>query len=47
MIFEAFNLLGAFMPDWVIILILAVCGFFVTLFIIKLIGFILDAIPFL
>lgn len=47
MIFNAFSLLGAFLPTWVIILFLAVCAFFVILFIVKLIGFILDAIPFL
>lgn len=47
MIFEAFNLLSEFLPTYIVILILAVCSFFVVLFIIKLIGFILDAIPFL
>lgn len=44
--FDFLSFLGAFLPTWVIVLIMAVAAFFVILLIIKFIGFILDAIPF-
>lgn len=45
--FDFLTLLGAFLPTWVIVLIIAVAAFFVVLLIVRLIGFVLDAIPFL
>lgn len=44
--FDFLVLLGAFLPTWVIVLIMAVAAFFVILLIVKFIGFVLDAIPF-
>lgn len=45
--FDFLTFLGAFLPTWVIVLIIAVAAFFVVLLIVRLIGFVLDAIPFL
>ena len=45
--FDFLTLIGAFLPTWVIVLLMAVAAFFVVLLIIKFIGFDLDAIPFL
>ena len=44
--FDFLALIGAFLPTWVIVLIMAVAAFFVILLIVKFIGFVLDAIPF-
>lgn len=44
--FDFLTFLGAFLPTWVIVLIIAVAAFFVVLLIIRFIGFVLDAIPF-
>lgn len=44
--FDFLALIGAFLPTWVIVLIMAVAAFFVILLIIKFVGFVLDAIPF-
>lgn len=44
--FDFLALIGAFLPIWVIVLIMAVAAFFIILLIIKFIGFVLDAIPF-
>lgn len=44
--FDFLTLLGAFLPTWVIVLIIAVAAFFVVLLIVRFIGFVLDAIPF-
>lgn len=44
--FDFLTLIGAFLPTWVIVLIMAVAAFFVILLIVKFIGFVLDAIPF-
>lgn len=46
MIFNMFLTLAAFLPTWIVILLFATAAVFLVLFIIKLIGFILDAIPF-
>ena len=45
--FDFLALIGAFLPTWVIVLLMAVADFFIVLLIIKFIGFVLDAIPFL
>ena len=45
--FDFLTLIGAFLPTWVIVLIMAVAAVFIVLLIIKFIGFVLDAIPFL
>lgn len=45
--FDFLALIGAFLPSWVIVLIIAVAAFFIVLLIVKFIGFVLDAIPFL
>lgn len=45
--FDFLALIGAFLPTWVIVLIMSVAAFFIVLLIIKFIGFVLDAIPFL
>ena len=47
MMFDFLALIGAFLPTWVIVLLMAVAVFFIVLLIIKFIGFVLDAIPFL
>lgn len=44
--FNFLTLIGAFLPTWVIVLIMAVAAFFVVLLVIKFVGFVLDAIPF-
>lgn len=44
--FDFLALIGAFLPTWVIVLIMAVAAFFIILLIIKFVGFVLDAIPF-
>lgn len=44
--FDFLTLLGAFLPTWVIVLFIAVAAVFVILLVVRLIGFILDAIPF-
>lgn len=44
--FDFLALIGAFLPTWVIVLIMAVAAFFVILLIVKFVGFVLDAIPF-
>lgn len=44
--FDFLTLIGAFLPTWVIVLIIAVAAFFVVLLVIKFVGFVLDAIPF-
>lgn len=45
--FNFLALLGAFLPAWVIVLLLAVAAVFVVLLVIKLIAFVKSAIPFL
>lgn len=45
--FDFLAFIGAFLPTWVIVLLMAVAAFFIVLLIIKFIGFVLDAIPFL
>lgn len=45
--FDFLALIGAFLPPWVIVLLMAVAAFFIVLLVIKFIGFVLDAIPFL
>lgn len=47
MMFDFLALIGAFLPTWVIVLLMAVAAFFIVLLIIKFIGFVLHAIPFL
>ena len=47
MMFDFLALIGAFLPTWVIVLLMAFAAFFIVLLIIKFIGFVLDAIPFL
>lgn len=47
MIKEYFALLSAFLPDWIIVLFCVVLAVFVIFLIIRFVGFILDAIPFL
>lgn len=44
--FDFLALIGAFLPTWVIVLIMAVAAFFIILLIVKFVGFVLDAIPF-
>lgn len=43
---DVFLTLAAFLPTWIVVLIFAVAAVFLILLIVKLIGFILDAIPF-
>lgn len=45
--FNFLVLLAAFLPAWVVVLLLAVATVFVVMLVIKLIAFIKSAIPFL
>lgn len=47
MMFDFLARIGAFLPTWVVVLFMAVAAVFIVLLIIKFIGFVLDAIPFL
>lgn len=44
---DYFAYLAAFLPPWVIVMFLVIIAIFVAFLIIRFIGFILDAIPFL